>query len=146
MTIRAIARTASLRPCRDDAVTVSGVGAVARRGLVSIDCAEPMVLAEFWAAMLGGETVELNPQTVIVMTDWIWLAALEVADHRPPTWPSNEVPKQIHLDLDVPDLDEAVAEALALGARLAPVQPNPDRWRVLIDPAGHPFCFTTQAT
>jgi hypothetical protein len=23
------------------------------------------------------------------------------------------------------------------------VQPSPDRWRVLIDPAGHPFCLTT---
>lgn len=22
-------------------------------------------------------------------------------------------------------------------------QPAPDRWRVLIDPAGHPFCITT---
>lgn len=31
---------------------------------------------------------------------------------------------------------------LALGATRAEVQPNPDKWRVLIDPAGHPFCIT----
>ena len=35
------------------------------------------------------------------------------------------------------------ARMLALGATKADVQPNPDNWRVLIDPAGHPFCITT---
>ena len=38
------------------------------------------------------------------------------------------------------DLDSAVADAIALGASLAPVQPN-DNVRVLLDPAGHPFCL-----
>ncbi|MEU7863688.1 VOC family protein [Nonomuraea sp. NPDC049141] len=33
--------------------------------------------------------------------------------------------------------------ALAAGATKATDQPNPDRWRVLLDPAGHPFCVTT---
>ena len=33
--------------------------------------------------------------------------------------------------------------ALALGATKADEQPNPDHWRVLVDPAGHPFCITT---
>ena len=32
--------------------------------------------------------------------------------------------------------------AEALGARLADPQPD-SRWRVLLDPAGHPFCITT---
>ncbi len=42
------------------------------------------------------------------------------------------------------NLEAAEAEALRLGARKAANQPAPDRWRVLFDPAGHPFCFTTQ--
>ena len=67
-----------------------------------------------------------------------------VADYVAPTWPSNDVPKQLHLDLAVTDLDVAVAEAERLGALPATVQPAPDRWRVLLDPAGHPFCLTTQ--
>ncbi|MCR6704763.1 MAG: hypothetical protein NVV66_18580, partial [Cellulomonas sp.] len=37
-----------------------------------------------------------------------------------------------------------VERAVALGARLADPQPDP-RWRVLLDPAGHPFCITTVA-
>jgi len=48
----------------------------------------------------------------------------------------------VHLDLhgDAP-VGEFEQRAIALGARLAAVQPDP-RWRVLLDPAGHPFCIT----
>jgi hypothetical protein len=118
--------------------------AVTRRGVVSLDCLEPSVLGEFWAGMLGGEIVMAKPTVVVVRTDWVLIAALQVDDYRPPTWPAGEIPKQLHLDLDVSDLDAAVADALDLGAQLAPFQPDPDEWRVLLDPAGHPFCLTTQ--
>ena len=109
-----------------------------------MDCADPRALAEFWAAMLGGEIAFSRDATVGVRTDWVWMAALKVDDYVPPTWPSGDVPKQIHLDLDVTDLEAAVAEAEALGARVASFQPAPDRRRILLDPAGHPFCLTTQ--
>jgi hypothetical protein len=46
----------------------------------------------------------------------------------------------VHLDIPVGDLDTAVAEALDGGATLAQVQPQDDV-RVLLDPAGHPFCL-----
>ena len=46
----------------------------------------------------------------------------------------------MHLDLQVGHLDSAVAEALALGATLSEHQPQ-DAVRVLLDPAGHPFCL-----
>jgi hypothetical protein len=120
--------------------------AVARSGFVSLDCADPVALGEFWAAMLGGEIMFTNAAgtTVGIRTDWVWLTALKVPDYLPPTWPDGDVPKQIHLDLAVTELDAAVAEAERLGARVAPFQPAPDRWRVLFDPAGHPFCLTTQ--
>jgi hypothetical protein len=118
--------------------------AVARTGFVSLDCADPLALGEFWAAMLGGEIAFSSPTTVGIRTDWVWLSALKVPDYVAPTWPEGDVPKQIHLDLAVTELDAAVAEAERLGARVAPVQPAPDRWRVLFDPAGHPFCLTTQ--
>jgi len=118
--------------------------AVARHGVVSLDCSDPLPLGEFWAAMLGGEIVVTKPTTVVVRSDWVWIAALRVAHHRPPTWPDDDVPKQIHLDLAVTDLEGAVAEAQRLGATVASSQPDPTRWRVLFDPAGHPFCLTTQ--
>ena len=116
---------------------------VARGGFVSIDCADPLPLAEFWAAMLGGEIKFTTDETVDVRTEWVWISAMKVDNYAPPTWPAGEIPKQIHLDLAVDDLEAAVAEAEALGARLSSVQPAPKHWRVLVDPAGHPFCVTT---
>jgi hypothetical protein len=46
----------------------------------------------------------------------------------------------MHLDFQVADLDAAVAAAVALGAETATRQPQA-HVRVLIDPAGHPFCL-----
>ena len=46
----------------------------------------------------------------------------------------------IHFDFQVGDLDSAVADALALGATVAAAQPQ-QNVRVLLDPAGHPFCL-----
>jgi hypothetical protein len=46
----------------------------------------------------------------------------------------------MHFDFQVGDLESAVDEALALGATLAAAQPQ-DNVRVLLDPAGHPFCL-----
>jgi hypothetical protein len=43
--------------------------AVARTGFVSLDCADPLALGEFWAAMLGGEIMFTNSTTVGVRTD-----------------------------------------------------------------------------
>jgi len=74
----------------------------------------------------------------------VWLAAVHVDGYQPPSWPEGQVPKQMHLDLAVDDLDQAEAEAIRLGATRAQEQPAPDRWRVLLDPAGHPFCLSTQ--
>src|SRR5262249_9098968 len=49
-----------------------------------------------------------------------------------------------HLDLSAGDeLDMPETQVVELGATRAEMQPHPDRWRVLIDPAGHPFCITT---
>ena len=119
--------------------------AVARSGIVSLDCADARPLAEFWAAMLGGEIMFTTAAgTVGVRTGWTWLSFIEVPGYRPPTWPEPGVPQQIHLDLAVSDLAAAAAEAQRLGATPAAVQPAPGKRRVLLDPAGHPFCLTTQ--
>lgn len=62
----------------------------------------------------------------------------------PPVWPSAADRQQmmIHLDIEVDDLERATARTVAAGARLAGFQPQ-DGVRVLLDPAGHPFCLHT---
>jgi Glyoxalase-like domain len=116
---------------------------VARLGSVSLDCDDPMRLAAFWAALLGGEIAFTSDDFVAIRTERAWLSAVRVDNYQTPTWPDDERPKQLHLDLAVDDLDHAQSEAVRLGARVPEHQPSPDRWRVLIDPAGHPFCLTT---
>jgi hypothetical protein len=71
------------------------------------------------------------------------LTLMRVNTYVPPSWPEGPQHQQMHLDVAVEDLDSAVASALALGAAEASHQPAPDKWRVLIDPVGHPFCLST---
>jgi hypothetical protein len=81
---------------------------------------------------------------VIAISDGTHFVTMMYADdHVPPAWPKPERPQQMHLDVAVRDLEAAVASAVALGAAEAGHQPAPAAWRVLIDPAGHPFCLTT---
>jgi catechol 2,3-dioxygenase-like lactoylglutathione lyase family enzyme len=118
--------------------------ATARLGLTALDCSDPSVLADFWAALLGGEVAHRNDEFHAVKVDGAWLVAVKVQDYQPPTWPDPTVPKQMHLHLKVDDLDVAQVEAVHLGARVVPEQTNPEHWRILLDPAGHPFCLATE--
>ncbi len=117
---------------------------MARLGSVSLDCNDPLALGTFWASMLGGEVAFTSDDFVAVKTDQGWISTVRIPDYRAPTWPGGDVPKQMHLDLSVTDLDGAESEAVGLGAVRADEQPAPDRYRVLLDPAGHPFCLSTQ--
>jgi len=105
-----------------------------------MDCADPPALARFWCDVLGGSITNSNEKFVSVKTPDTMLTMIRVPDYRPPSWPDNAVPTQIHLDLVVDDLDAAVTEAVRLGARVAAEQHAPEKCRVLLDPAGHPFC------
>ncbi|MCD0482126.1 VOC family protein [Streptacidiphilus sp. ASG 303] len=108
--------------------------------MVNIDCADPQALARFWAEVLGRDVVHSEEQ--YAMVDGAGGAPLgfgRVEGYRPPQWPNPEGTKQFHLDLYVDDLDKAEARCLELGASRPDHQPG-TTWRVLLDPAGHPFC------
>jgi hypothetical protein len=111
---------------------------------ISLDCEEPAVLAEFWAALVGGEVAFRSEEFCAVRIDNRWLATVKIENYSAPTRPNPQIPKQMHFDLAVSDLDAAESEALQLGARKLEHQAAPDRWRVMADPAGHPFCFSIQ--
>lgn len=117
---------------------------LARMGSITFDCDDPTSLASFWAQLIGGEIAFRSEDFVAVKTDSVWLAAVRVQGYRRPTWPDGGRPKQMHLDVAVDDLDRVEVDALRLGATRADEQPSPARWRVLLDPAGHPFCLSNQ--
>jgi hypothetical protein len=119
-----------------------GTGPVARLSLVALDCPDPVALAQFYGAVTGWPVGSVEDDWVELDAGGGVTLAFQLApDHRPPDWPDGERLQQVHLDLEVQDLDLAEREVLALGARAAAVQPDPDAWRVLLDPAGHPFCL-----
>lgn len=114
---------------------------IARFSLVAIDCQDPVGLAEFYAAITGWEIAAADDEWVQLGSDTGATIAFQLAPgHRPPVWPGDEHPQQMHIDFDVPDLDEGERAVLALGARKADFQPG-ETFRVFIDPAGHPFCL-----
>ncbi|MBA2639125.1 MAG: VOC family protein [Nocardioidaceae bacterium] len=110
---------------------------VARLVAVSLDCADPQRLADFYRALLGGRQLWAKESSVGVEVPGAVLVPQRVDGYVPPLWPGTSI---VHLDLTAGDVDAAAERAVALGATL-PEQPDP-RWRVLLDPAGHPFCLT----
>ena len=127
--------------------TESSRGAsIARFDCVALDCPDPVALARFYSALTGwpldppdsDRWVQLDPPDGRGAA----LAFQKVASgYRPPQWPGQDVPQQMHIDFEVPDLDEGERQVLAIGARKYEPQPAPDRFRVYLDPAGHPFCL-----
>ncbi|KOG08980.1 MULTISPECIES: VOC family protein [Streptomyces] len=112
---------------------------------VTLDCADPMALAAFYHRATGIPLADRSDDEFAGLRGpdgGLFLGFQRVDDYRPPTWPTQTVPQQLHLDFDVDDLDAATARLVDWGATLAPSQPEADRWRVLLDPAGHPFCLT----
>lgn len=74
------------------------------------------------------------------------LAFQQVPTLARPTWPSHDVPKQMHLDFRVPSLDElrrhrTRAEDLGATLLLDRTADDGEPLYVLADPAGHPFCL-----
>lgn len=109
--------------------------------MIGIDCADPRALAEFYSQLLGWSVLSSDDEFAMLEGEGVPFVFWRIDDHRPPRWPDPDSPKQFHLDLRVDDLDEAEALCLRLGGSKPEFQPG-EHWRVLLDPAGHPFCIT----
>jgi hypothetical protein len=118
-----------------------------RSGLVewaalTVDCPEPSVMADFYAALLGGTVTGRTPGQAKVDTAGGPIYFRAVPGYQPPTWPSPEVPLHQHFDYVVEDPHAAAQQLIALGAGLATHQdPDDPDLLVMLDPAGHPFCL-----
>jgi catechol 2,3-dioxygenase-like lactoylglutathione lyase family enzyme len=109
---------------------------------VTMDCADPRALATFYQELTGMQLLyDSDGFVALAAGSGCDLGFQRVDGYRAPQWPGQDVPQQFHLDLRVEDLDAAEKLALGLGAVRPDHQPGGDRWRVLLDPAGHPFCL-----
>ncbi|MGI8667101.1 MAG: VOC family protein [Jatrophihabitans sp.] len=111
---------------------------IARLHHVVLDCPDPQLLAEFYAALLGQPVTYRSPDWVVVAeNDTSSGLAFQRSDsYQPPRWPDPDRPQQCHLDLMVADVAAADAWVRGLGARRLPAGDA-----VYADPAGHPFCL-----
>ena len=92
------------------------------------------------------------------MPDWLVLVdddgkrvvtVQEKRDTTPPTWPSEQVPMQMHMDFKVPSADDLErhrqrAEALGAAVLYDRTHEEGEPLYVMADPAGHPFCLLVQ--
>jgi predicted enzyme related to lactoylglutathione lyase len=109
-----------------------------------IDCPDTMELAAFYAAVTGTEVAERsNEHWASISFGEIDLAFQRVEAYRPPTWPSDEHPKQYHLDFEVDHFEPEQQRVVELGATLQKnfIGPEGYGWQVYTDPVGHPFCL-----
>jgi catechol 2,3-dioxygenase-like lactoylglutathione lyase family enzyme len=121
--------------------------------LIVLDCPDALALASFYGAVLGWtledgadrDWADLAPPEGGITPDnpdgRPALAFQRIDDFVTPTWPGGAHPQQLHLDLCTPDLAATEDLVLTAGARKHEHQPNHDRFRVFVDPAGHPFCL-----
>ena len=121
---------------------------------VVLDTTDVRGLAEFYKELLGldyrdGDEAPQPDEDWLVLVDptrHVRLAFQQVDELPASTWPDNDIPQQLHLDLSVPTAEELTRQherVLELGARLLydrfdhPHEPL----HVYADPAGHPFCI-----
>lgn len=114
----------------------------------TLDCKDVQELANFYATLLKWQIAFSDEEWACICAPGMDQGAYpgilfqHNPDYRPPVWPDEPEAQQqmAHLDLVVNDLDEAVKYAIRCGATIANEQFS-DGWRVMIDPAGHPFCL-----
>jgi catechol 2,3-dioxygenase-like lactoylglutathione lyase family enzyme len=127
---------------------------------VVLDTTNARALAEFYRQLFGfqyrpGDEPPLADQDDRRGREWLVIrhpsgapriAFQQVDSLHHSTWPSNEVPQQLHLDTSVPskeELERQHTRALQLGATLRFDRSNDPREPLYVyaDPDGHPFCI-----
>lgn len=119
--------------------------AVASLAMVNLDCSDPRVMARFYSSLLGWEMPYCEDEYSMVRDGSTSIGFGRVEGYKPPSWPDDGHAKQYHLDLRVSDVDKAVAAALELGATSPDFQPGGERWHVMLDPEGRPFCLVPES-
>lgn len=110
-----------------------------------LDAPDGPALAHFYERLLGWQVFNEDEEGAAVAPSedaGHFLAFQTEQQYVRPVWPAAEGDPQMsmHLDIEVDDLEEAVAYAVGVGAEEAAHQPQ-ETVRVMLDPAGHPFCL-----
>ena len=92
--------------------------AIAKQPVVVLDAPDAAELAEFYGKLLDW-TVNVDEDGTwaeITSDSWPPICIQQVEDYHAPSWPGQDHPQQMHLDVIVDDLDTAEAAPPARGA------------------------------
>ncbi|MFV0413385.1 MAG: VOC family protein [Oscillospiraceae bacterium] len=116
-------------------------------GTVVLDSKDKKALSAFYLKMLGWNKTYEDEDWIDIQspTGGVKLGFQEDPAYTPPAWPEDPPAQQqmLHLDFNtasIAEMEQAVRHALSCGAKKAEIQYD-EKWTVMIDPAGHPFCF-----
>ncbi len=119
---------------------------------VTLDCRDAEALASFYGGLFGWEINDRDGIGWVQVRDpdgGIGLNFQADNSYEPPTWPDEHgrQAKMMHFEILVEDLDAAVSRVLRARGAEASYQPadrDQTRLRIMLDPAGHPFCLFVQ--
>lgn len=114
-------------------------------GAIVLDSNNADTLADFYAKLLGWKKERYDAEWVHITNETgegPHIVFQQVEEYQRPEWPGKPGFQQqmLHVDFYTENVPEAVEHALACGAVLSDTQLD-SGWRVLLDPAGHPFCI-----
>lgn len=116
---------------------------------LTIDCSDAEALGTFYSALFGWEITDRHGAGWLQLrhpNGGVGLNVQAEQSYKPPIWPDEpgHQAKMMHFEVLVDDLDAAVGVVVRNGGSEAPHQPldrDPARLRIMLDPAGHPFCL-----
>ncbi len=116
---------------------------------ICLDCADADALASFYSRLLGWEITANDGDGWAQLRDPDGGVGINIQAetwYRPPIWPErpDAQHKMMHMEIEVDDLEAAIDVVIDAGGSTAAHRPDdrdPSRIRVMLDPAGHPFCL-----
>ena len=115
---------------------------IARPLAITIDCRDPRSLLVFWQQLVGGDLLAESSDDYMMLENVPTIGMMgfqEVPEAK-------QVKNRVHLDLEVQDLEEAVASSTRIGARRHGIvhEEPANYFQVMSDPEGNEFCFILQ--
>lgn len=121
-----------------------------RLGAIVLDSDNIDELSDFYANMLGWKKeIQIHDEEkwiTVIKEDYSEtpLVFQENINYKSPVWPSSKEEQQqmVHLDFYVSndEFEEKIKHAIKCGAKIMKQQFS-DKWKVMKDPSGHPFCI-----
>jgi predicted enzyme related to lactoylglutathione lyase len=115
-----------------------------RIAVISIDAAQPRLVADFWRRVLGWQVIEEDGSVISIAAEdgsWPTIDVVAVPEEK-------TVKNRLHFDVRADGISTAdeLERLLSLGARRTDVGQGADAtWVVLSDPEGNEFCLLSRS-